>query len=247
MRLLTVTPEPDAPLETVQHLLLDQVLPYVLALRGEVVLHASGSVIDGTGVAFLGPSGMGKSTLATALGQRGHPVLTDDCAVVHWEGDQVLIEPSYPGLRLWPASVENLLADDDTELTPMAHYSTKVRAVPESVTFAEDAVPFAGALVITNSPDDDPGLVAITPLSPGAAAFEVVESAFVLAEGPEDKAAIFDRYTALAGAVPVARITVPNDFSRLPAVCDAVEAWARSLTATATATAAAPTKGPTAA
>lgn len=222
----------DTPPQSARHVLLDQVLPYVVALDGDLVLHASAVTVGAAGIAFVGESGMGKSTLATSLGQDGHGILTDDCAVVHWVDGTPVIEPSYPGLRLWPESADHLLVDDDGgERAPMAHYTPKVRAVPEGLRFVEEGAPLRGVLAIDHAPDDDPGLVAVTPLRPGEAAFAMVESAFVLADGADDRAAIFDRFTRLAAAVPAARITVPDDFARLPAVRRAVTDWARDLSA----------------
>jgi hypothetical protein len=51
---------------------------FVLVMRGEVVLHASAVEIDGRALAFVGQSGMGKSTLATLLCDAGGLLVTDD-------------------------------------------------------------------------------------------------------------------------------------------------------------------------
>lgn len=77
-----------------------------LILRGRVVLHAS-AVWDGeAAIAFVGASGMGKSTLATALCRDGCALLADDVLRVerHEAG----------GMRVYPGSVE-------TRLRPGAH------------------------------------------------------------------------------------------------------------------------------
>ncbi len=54
------------------------VLSYVLMLRGETVLHASAVDVGGRAVAFVGASGMGKTTLATLLCRDGGLLITDD-------------------------------------------------------------------------------------------------------------------------------------------------------------------------
>jgi hypothetical protein len=50
---------------------------------GGEVLHASAAVVDGRAVAFSGASGSGKSTLAIGLGLAGHPLISDDCLLIH--------------------------------------------------------------------------------------------------------------------------------------------------------------------
>lgn len=54
------------------------VLSYLLILREQPVLHASAVEVDGGAVAFVGSSGMGKTTLATLLCQAGGKLITDD-------------------------------------------------------------------------------------------------------------------------------------------------------------------------
>ena len=49
-----------------------------LRLRGELVLHASAVRVHDAALAFVGASGMGKSTMATLLCAAGHHLLTDD-------------------------------------------------------------------------------------------------------------------------------------------------------------------------
>lgn len=53
-------------------------LAFVLALRGEAVLHASAVQLGDVALAFVGASGMGKSTMATLLCAAGARLITDD-------------------------------------------------------------------------------------------------------------------------------------------------------------------------
>src|SRR5215469_6452382 len=52
---------------TIRALLLDQVLPLVLALRGKYALHAAAVLTERGACAFSGYSGSGKSTIAASL------------------------------------------------------------------------------------------------------------------------------------------------------------------------------------
>lgn len=53
-----------------------------LRLRSRLVLHASAVCVDGSAVAFVGASGMGKSTMATLFCAAGHPLVSDDVLTV---------------------------------------------------------------------------------------------------------------------------------------------------------------------
>lgn len=64
--------------QTLPLLLAGGVVSWLLNLRGEPVLHASAVAVGDDAVAFLGASGMGKSTLATLLCSAGAHLVTDD-------------------------------------------------------------------------------------------------------------------------------------------------------------------------
>jgi hypothetical protein len=72
--------------------LIRQAAPFVAALQGRCVLHASAVSIDRTVVAFVGASGLGKSTLASHLAERRHvPRVADDMLPVRFDGGQVTV------------------------------------------------------------------------------------------------------------------------------------------------------------
>ncbi|MBY0527377.1 MAG: PqqD family peptide modification chaperone [Gemmataceae bacterium] len=58
------------------------VVPHVLILRGQLVLHASAVEREGSIMAFAGPSGQGKTTLANLFGRQGSPVVSEDLLLV---------------------------------------------------------------------------------------------------------------------------------------------------------------------
>jgi energy-coupling factor transporter ATP-binding protein EcfA2 len=120
---------------TLQHLLLDQVLPLALSRTGHLVLHASAVHVPRLGcVTLVGTTGSGKSTLAAALGLRGCPVLTDDCLVVQSSSGQSTAVPGYPGLRLWRDAARGLGLERDAT-SSVAHYTAKRRLGASAVRF----------------------------------------------------------------------------------------------------------------
>jgi hypothetical protein len=116
----------QVPQDTLRHLLLNQVIPMVLNLRGQEALHASAIATPEGAVAFCGPSGAGKSTLAAIFQQGGTPLLTDDCLALSEEPAGVRVAPGYPGLRLWKNVVRDLNWDHHARHN-VAHYTSKRR------------------------------------------------------------------------------------------------------------------------
>lgn len=78
---------------------LRRALPFALALRGHVVLHASAVEEAGEAVAFVGASGSGKTTLARELGALGWRVLCDDLLRVEAGGLRVRVAAPSAGGR----------------------------------------------------------------------------------------------------------------------------------------------------
>ena len=76
---IEICARPDTSPALLRHLLLDQVMPRVVAQRGRTVLHASAVSVNNSAVAIMGASGAGKSTIASWLYQKGHTLLCDDC------------------------------------------------------------------------------------------------------------------------------------------------------------------------
>jgi hypothetical protein len=79
-----------------ERLLLAQALPLAAALQGFELLHAS-AVSTGGGVAgFTGPSGAGKTTMASRLVQRGAELVSDDVVALERRPDELLAHPGPP-------------------------------------------------------------------------------------------------------------------------------------------------------
>jgi hypothetical protein len=61
-----------------QRFLVGRILPWAAVLRGLEALHASAVVVDGGAIAFVGPTGAGKTSLAVQMVARGASFATDD-------------------------------------------------------------------------------------------------------------------------------------------------------------------------
>ncbi|CAM3978736.1 hypothetical protein [Smaragdicoccus niigatensis] len=114
-----------------EHVVLDHVLPRWLSLSGDLVLHGSAvATARHAGIAFIGDTGRGKSTTATALAMRRcWTLLADDVCRIIDPQSTPLIVPSYPGVRLTSQSRTELTPDYAS--TPLAAGSDKGRVCPD--------------------------------------------------------------------------------------------------------------------
>lgn len=221
-RSITCRSQQAIPEETVRHLLLNQVIPITLSHLGKLVLHASACLTDKGAIAFAGFTGAGKSTLAASFGVRGFPVLTDDCLRIEERDGRMMSYPSYPGLRLWPESVEELF-DHEPALQTLAHYTEKKRLLFEADT-AE--APFPLRCVFILAPVEEYGEtsgVRISPLTASAALLATIKHTFQLdVTDRSHVTASFRRHERLIRHVPFFELTFPQQFECLPAVHQAI-------------------------
>jgi hypothetical protein len=94
-------------------------MAFKLITAGHLVLHASAVRICGRGLAFIGASGMGKSTMASLMCADGAALITDDLAPVTIAGDHALVTPGATESRLRPGAIQltELFTSPTTRLT----------------------------------------------------------------------------------------------------------------------------------
>ncbi len=107
-------------LEDTATYLLGPIMGFVLLLRGCISLHASAIAFDDQAIAIAGPAGAGKSTTAAAFAELGYSILAEDVVTLDDQKTNFLVQPAYPCIRLWPASVTALFGEhnDLPKLTP---------------------------------------------------------------------------------------------------------------------------------
>jgi hypothetical protein len=103
-------PNLEVPFADIRRLFLVEILPIALDFRGNIVLHASAVQTAAGAIAFGGPSGDGKSTLACHFAAQGYPLLTDDVLAVGFEHNRYTVFPGYPGVRLCADSYKQCAA-----------------------------------------------------------------------------------------------------------------------------------------
>jgi len=211
--LVDATDDPDL----IAHLLLDHAMPRVVSLRGDLMLHAAGAVgPSGRAHVFLGPTGAGKSTLATAMAAASWPLLDDDgIRVIERDGVPHAL-PGYAGVRLLPDSAAAVLPDVAPG-RPMQRGHTKRRFAVDghTLTIANGPAPIAAIYEMQRTDAREPSL---TRLGLAEALTAIVEQTFHFVDEPAATTRkAFEQATALATAVPVWRLHHPEGLERLTA------------------------------
>lgn len=220
-RNVSIHAHPGAAPESVRHVLLDQGLPRLLALRGELVLHAAVmQTRDGRTLLLIGDSGRGKSTLTGAFLASGRNVANDDGAVVRIEGERVFATPTYPSLRLLPDSRERLFAGVDEDTLPVADYTQK-RRLPVPVANADGRV---HAIVLLAPPAAENTAPRLTTEPPALACMALIRNGFQLDLSDTGNLKVLLAKAADATRlVPVHQLHYPRRYDVLPAVIDLLE------------------------
>jgi len=194
--------------ETVDNLYFNQVLPLALSRRGALVLHASCVEIDDFAVAFIGKSGLGKSTLAASFASNGQRFLTDDGLHVEYVDGSYTVNPSRASIRLWDDSSEALLHEARVK-APAVDYTTKSRFFADQVLmFCDEPRRLRCAYFLGDGLAERP---AVGEIAPAEAMVELVRHAFLL--DIEERQALTNQFGQLANFVNTVK-TYRLDYER---------------------------------
>ncbi|GHC05490.1 hypothetical protein GCM10010080_19140 [Thermomonas carbonis] len=199
---------------TLEHLLIDQALPRLLAQLGHFMVHASLAATSTGAVLFLGRSGWGKSTLAGLLHRRGFTALCDDCVLLELREGQVWATPAYPGLRLYEDSIDQVFASPQS-LTPVADYSSKQRVIGLPLPTELLAPQRLLAVYLLSDPQQATEAMSIEPLTCAAACMALVEHSFRLDPTAREQTVSHLRQAgAITQAAPAFALRYPHEFAQ---------------------------------
>lgn len=214
----------DVPEATFRHLFWNSVLPLAASGQRATVLHAGAVEVDAGAVAFLGPTGRGKSTLTAALAANGHRFLTDDALQVGLSGSgQPVVAPGQAHLRLWKDSERALAASG----AGMSDATSKCR-IPAGPRFphCEGERVLTAIYLLAEGGSAQPSFERVRPAE---ALLELVRNAFLLdPESSELLKVQHDKLAAVVRAVPVFRMSYARNYDRLAQVCRETVAHART-------------------
>ena len=215
-----------ASMQTLRHLLLNQIIPRYLATTGRLVLHASAVTLEnGKSVAFLGNSGFGKSTLVSSFHRHGAQLINDDCILLECGENGVTAIGGLVGIRLFPDSVTAVF-NESTGFTTYTPYTDKQQMFLKDQ--AREGQPEActlDAMFLLSDPNDTPcESIRIEPVSGSEAMMAMIYSAFSL--DPSDRKMIVGNFRnvgqAISEKLEVCSLQYPRVHDQLPQVRSAV-------------------------
>lgn len=201
-RAVEVRVDPAAPAEIVGDRIVKTALPFALERLGHHLLHAGAIEAAGRTLAFVGPTGSGKSTLVALLCADGATLVSDDQLRVELEPDGVVCHPGLGLIRLRPdaTAVAALLAepsrrtwDGRTSASPGVLASGPRRIAALALPCVEDGV-------------REPAVERLTPVQ----ALPLLSSARATPRDPAWQLERFDLHASLLERLPVFRVRLPR-------------------------------------
>jgi hypothetical protein len=208
--------DPTGRIELLPILMAGTVSAFLLALRGHTVLHASAVSIGGQALAFVGPSGRGKSTLAALMCLAGADLVTDDVLVVE-SGDDVVCLGGATELRLRAAAAPLATGSPGTATRTTADERLALTAGR----VLTDPVPLRA--IVIPAPSRTAARVEHRTIDPSTALFTLLSIPRVYGwREPEVLRRDFETLSALVNKVPVLEAVVPWGPPFDPAVAPAL-------------------------
>ena len=187
----------DGDDELLEHRVASSALCVLLALRGDLVLHASAVERDGRAVIFCGPTQRGKSTLARALGEAGYRLLGEDGIAIELGGESGPV--AFPGARGVRARGRDAKGRNRTDL------------IEDPGGGAPPPCPVAAVVLLGERGEE----LTIDRLEPARALAQLTPN-LIHSGGREAIGAAFANLATLLGSVPAFAASLPDHLGTLP-------------------------------
>jgi hypothetical protein len=153
-RRILVQALPDADPADVRIFLMGSAMGALLYQRGLFPLHGSAVETPWGAMVFVGPSGIGKSTLAAHFHRAGYRLIADDvCAISRAADGSLLVLPAFPHLRLKTDAVGRLYGEAVT--SPPSHFDVDKFVLSLGEGHASTPVPLGAVHVLKDADNED--------------------------------------------------------------------------------------------
>ena len=202
--------------------ILGAAMAFILRQRGLLVLHASCVARGDMAIAFLGGSGWGKSTLASAFHQQGYRLITDDVMALRLDPATPMVVPSFPEVKLLP----DAMAAVGTDAMPMLQSLSHKQIQRLEARFTLGPVPLKHLFVLRAGEFNH-----IQPVPRAQAFSELVQHsrAAKMLHDETCKIQHFHQCSRLAKAIPMAYLERPRSLDQLPQLIDFIESHLKTL------------------
>ncbi len=220
-RRIIITPVPGVSREKILIFLMGSAFGALLHHRNVLVLHAGAIAVKKSSVIFLGPSGIGKSTLAAGFHQRGYPFLADDvCAITMVKGEPAVI-PGFPRLKLWEDVLQKLGKDKNQLKSVVWTRNLEKYFMPVEHRY-QKPVPLKAVFELETIDTDE---IEITALKGGAKINPLIGNTYRLGflDGLGGRKEHFQQCAAVAAQANVYRVARPRSGFLLDELMDALE------------------------
>lgn len=220
LEIVVIPLDDQLSVNTIDHLLVDQIWPRLVAHNGQLVIHASAAANKDGAIMAVGQSGRGKSTLAASLHQRGLSLLGDDAIVISQQSGMSHCRAVYQSLRLFPDSIASVF-DAPVTQSEVAAYTAKRNIRLDGT--AEDTFSHPIRAIFFLDADDGHSRAASEEIAPADACMRLIEHSFWL--DPTDVLRTADKLksaSALASGVPCFQLSFPRDFDRIGELHDTI-------------------------
>lgn len=221
-RIWATWPASTLTLEDTATYLLGPVMGFVLLLRGCISLHACAVAVEDRAIALVGPAGSGKSTTAAAFAERGYAILAEDVVTLQDRGDEFLVQPGYPSIRLWPSSVEALYGTAATlpRLTPTWD-KCYLDLTQEQYEFQQQPLPLAAIYLLGERQADR--ATAVSELAPTERLLSLVANTYATYLMDKTmRAREFEILGRVLKSVPLRKVTPHSDPAHIGELCQTI-------------------------
>ena len=201
---------------SVQLFLMGSGLGALLMQRQLLVMHGNAVEIDGACIMCVGPSGIGKSTTAAGLLQRGYRIMSDDICAIDM---QSRIIPGMPHIKLWQDAADHL--EMSTSHLDRVQPHVEKFGMPLGDAFCESFAPVKTIYLLEahNTPD-----ITLETLKTSQKFMALRNNTYRLpfVKGMNLAATHFQQLSSLSKAVTVKRVRRPKQGFQLDALLDAL-------------------------